>query len=32
LNCEEEERRASSLQVCGWWKGRILGERKARSI
>jgi hypothetical protein len=28
LNCEEEEeKRVSSLQVCGWWKGRRLGER-----
>jgi hypothetical protein len=29
LNCEEEEKRASSLQVCGWRKGRRLGERKS---
>jgi hypothetical protein len=28
LNCEEEkEKRARSLQVCGWQKGRRLGER-----
>jgi hypothetical protein len=35
LNCEEEEEeeeeRASSLQVCGWQKGRRLGERKSSS-
>jgi hypothetical protein len=29
LNCEEEEKRARSLQVCGWRKGRRLGERKS---
>jgi hypothetical protein len=31
LNCEEEENRASSLQVCGWRKGRRRGERKSNS-
>ncbi len=31
LNYEEEEERASSLQVCGWRKGRRLGERKSSS-
>jgi hypothetical protein len=29
LNCEEEEKRASSLQVCGWRRGRRLGEHKS---
>jgi hypothetical protein len=30
LNCEEEEeKRVSSLEVCGWRKGRRLGERKS---
>jgi hypothetical protein len=31
LNCEEEEKRARSLQVCGWRKGRRLGERNSSS-
>jgi hypothetical protein len=31
LNCEEEEERARSLQVCGWRKGRRRGERKSSS-
>jgi hypothetical protein len=28
LNCEEEEKRAGSLQVCGWWKGWRLGGKQ----
>jgi hypothetical protein len=28
LNCEEEKR-AHSLQVCGWRKGRRRGERNS---
>jgi len=31
LNYDEEEKRASSLQVCGWRKGRRLEERKSSS-
>jgi hypothetical protein len=31
LDCEEEKKRARSLQVCGWRKGRRLGERKSSS-
>jgi hypothetical protein len=31
LNCEEEKKRASELQVCGWRKGRRLGERNSSS-